>query len=199
MTQLFTRHLNEAILNGIYGTYLHQLLEDNWATTQEGDLYRQAIVVDDNHNLAVMLDFVAFKAMTAFAFIKGSEGDKDVKALYKARLALTDTIEALVGTDMDVDLMNEIVSEMRHQVRRDVVGGLRKDGAYTIEEADVLMNDLWYFMSDGNFGTVNNDLVYGRDQLIQGGEFTKPKTLVSTGFAANEESVTDLNALFEAS
>ena len=197
MTQLFTKNLNEAILNGIYGTYLNQLLEDDWTTTQEGDLYRQSMLIDGNHNLAVVMDYVTRKAMDAFAFIKGNEGAKDVKALYQARLVLTDMIEALVGTDMDVDIINRLLDEIKIQVRRDVVGGLRKDATYTIEQADALMEDFWFFMSNGNLGTANDNLFYGQDQLTKDGEFTQPKTLVTTGVAANDETVAGLNALYE--
>ena len=198
MTQLFTKNLNEAILNGIYGTYLVQLLEDNWTTTDEGDLYRQTMLVDGNHNLAVVMNFITLKALDAFEFIKGTEADKDVKALYQARLALKDIVQALVGDDHDVELVTGIIDAIRDQVRREIVGGLRKDATYTIEEADVLMNDLWYFITDGIIGTANANLVYGVDQLTKDGEFTKPETLVTTGVVANENTVTDLNALFEA-
>jgi hypothetical protein len=198
MTQLFTKNLNEAVLNGIYGTYLNQLLEDNWTTTDEGDLYRQAMIVDGNHNLAVVMNFVTLKALDAFEFIKGTEADKDIKALYQARLALKDMVQAMVGADLDVDTLNGIIDAIREQVRRGIVGGLRKDATYTIDEADVLMNDLWYFITDGIHGTANDNLVYGQDQLTKDGEFTKPETLVTTKVLATDETVAGLNALFEA-
>ena len=195
MTQLFTKNLNEAILNGIYSTYLCQLLEEDWITTQEGDLYRQQMLADNNRNMAVAMNFVTLKALDAFEFINGNEGDKNVKALYQARLVLKDMTEALVGADIDVETITGIVDDIQAQVRRAVVGGLRKDASYTIVEADALMNDLWYFMTDGTHGTANDNLVYGQDQLTQDGNFTFPRTLVTTKVLAAEETVAGLNAL----
>ena len=198
MTQLFTKNLNEAILNGVYGTYLVQLLEDNWTTTDEGDLYRQAMIVDGNRNLAVVMNFVTLKALDTFEFIKGTEADKDVKALFQARLALKDMTEAMIGADLDVGTINGLIEAIQEQVRRGIVGGLRKDAAYTIDAADVLMNDLWFFITDGILGTENENLVYGQDQLTKDGEFTKPETLATTKVRATDETVAVLNTLFEA-
>ena len=198
MTQLFTANLNETILNGMYGAYLAQLLDEDWATAQDTDLFRQGMIAYNNHNVAVTMNYITQQALDAFAFIKGFEGDKDVKALYKARLALIDMYEALIGADLDVAIINELVEDIRTQVRRDVMGGLRADATYTIDEADALLADYWYFITDGAVGTENENLFYGANQLTKDGVPTTPETLVVTEDLTTNDTVDALNALFEA-
>ena len=58
MTQLFTANLNETILNGMYGAYLAQLLDEDWATAKDTDLFRQGMIAYNNHNVAVTMNYI---------------------------------------------------------------------------------------------------------------------------------------------
>ena len=197
MTQLFTADFNETIVGAMYNAYLAQLVDEEWATHKANDLFRQDLIAYNNHNLAVTMDFVTNQAITAFKFIKGNEGDKDIKVLYTARLALIDMIEALIAKDTDVAIINGLLQAMQEQVRHEIVGGITADATYDLAEADQIMNDYWYFLTDGALGTATENLFYGQNQLVWNGQVTEPETLATTDIYGKEQAADALNALLD--
>lgn len=185
--QLFTLDYNTNIINGLYKTLLEQLLEDGWKDNGDTAVIRQQMIVASNHNLAVMLDWVQGKAVEAFKYINGYETDKYVRNLYLVRIAVQDMVEALVGEDVNDAVIKSILSDVVTQVRREIVPSIGSNAAYTIDEADEVMDTFWYFMTDGMVGTKQEFLSYGTDVLVFKGEVVCPKTLVNTGDEVNDD------------
>ena len=178
--QLFTLDYNTNIINGIYKTLLEQLLEDGWKDNGDTAVMRQDMIAANKHNLAVMLDWIQGKAVEAFAYLNGYETDKYVRNLYLVRTAVQDVVQALVSDDISPAVIDGILSDVVVQTRRMIAPSIGAAAAYTIDEADALMMEYWYFMTDGMIGTKTEFLSYGTDVLVFKGEAVLPKELVNT-------------------
>lgn len=182
---------NDTIVNAIYKSQLEVRLEDGWDGTDVTAPVRQAALANSNHNLAVMLDWVTAKANEAFAFITDRDAVKNVRSVYLTRMGVQDITEALTGKGIDLPMIKSILSDVVTQVRREVMPALDSNSAFTLEEAEVLMGNLWFFMTDGLVGTKEDNLLYGTDVLVYQGAVIQPKTLDDTEV---DETDVDYNA-----
>ena len=194
-------------LNAIYDNYLNERLAQGWVVQEDrealADQYeRHCLMLKNNHHFAVTLDWIQQQMTQALAFITGNETDKFVRNLYRVRLACDDlttgahyhdlTVGEMRGTDALVDLLQAV----REQTIHEVVGGVRKDGAYTVEEARLMAEHLLYFATCGLVGERTENLFYGNDILIHNCLFQRPTTLVNTGDLADDfDAVATADAL----
>lgn len=182
---------NDTIVNAIYKSQLEVRLEDGWDGTDVTAPVRQAALANSNHNLAVMLDWVTAKANEVFAFITDRDAVKNVRSVYLTRMGVQDITEALTGKGIDLPMIKSILSDVVTQVRREVMPALDSNSAFTLEEAEVLMGNLWFFMTDGLVGNKEDNLLYGTDVLVYQGAVIQPKTLDDTEV---DETDVDYNA-----
>ena len=193
---------NDTIVTAIYKAQLEVRLEDGWDGNDVTAPVRQAALANSNHNLAVMLDWVTAKANEVFAFLADPDAVKNVRSIYLTRMGVQDITEALIGKGIDLPMIKSMVSDVVTQVRREVMPALDSNSAFTLEEAEVVMSNLWYFMTDGLVGTKEDNLLYGADVLVFQGVVIQPTTLDDTEVDETEVDynsvATDLENIFQA-
>ena len=194
-------------LDAIFDTRLNQRLANGWVVEENRDAIadqyeRHCLMLKTNHHFAVTLDWIQQEITQALAFIAGNETDKFVRNLYKVRLACDDLTagahyhDLTVGEMRGVDALVDLLEAVRQQVIHEVLGGVRKDGAYSIEDARVMTDHLLYFATCGLVGERTENLFYGNDILIHNCVFQRPTTLVNTGDLANDfDAAATANAL----
>lgn len=196
ITTLFAQDFAANQLNVLYNELLDTRIENGWELAdtryEMGEQYdRHTLMLANAHNIAVTMDWLQELVAKAFEFLTKDEGAKYVRNLYMARLAVDDLFvgaayhELTIGTETGCNAVVEMLEMIVPQVQREVLGNLRKDGNYTIEEARALMADLWFFASAGLVGTKQDDLAYGADILVKDGRYQQPKALINTGDLAD--------------
>jgi len=194
----------------LYNEFIDQRLLNEWQLEDEqiehsNQYARHCLLLANKRTLAVTMDWIHQMATQAFSYITKLEGDKFVRNLYMVRAAVDDLFvgaayhELSIGDLYGPDALVDVLSMVKEQVDREVLGAITKHCTYNLADARKHMDSLWYFMSCGMIGTRTNDLAYGNDVLVLKGVHQHPRTLVNTGEIAAEtifaKAVDTLNAL----